>query len=323
MQIAIIGAGAMGSLFACRLIDAGAEVTLIDVDKALLQVLSSSGLKLHDQHGQRTYWPQVATCDEVHAVMDVLIVFTKSYHTRQAITSCLHLVSASTLVVTLQNGLDSLPVLREYIPDDQLAMGMTLYPADVVSPGVVRSLGEAQVRMRGVGVAPARGLDKLVEQLCRGGLQSLIDPHIDVTIWEKVVFNTALNSVCALTGATVGEVALHRDHRRQVFALVREAVSVAWAVGVAVNVQRIQAGIEEAFVVHATHKPSMLQDVEHGRRIEVDALSGALLGHAARHALEVPALASVDALLRRIGRGVQARQDTVQPQRNGENAAGR
>lgn len=307
MRISIVGAGAMGGLFACRLIDAGADVTLIDVDANLLHVLRTSGLKLQGKRGERLYPLRAARSEDVFGEMDALFVFTKSFHTRQAIASCLHLVGQSTLVVTLQNGLDSVPVLREYIADDQLVMGMTDYPADVVSPGVVRSLGDAQVKLRGVVPAPMPRLQRLVELLQKGGLKSVIDADIEVRIWEKVVFNTALNSVCALAGTAVGQVAASPDDRNLVFALVREAVSVASAVGIALNTQRIHDAIESAFVEHASHKPSMLQDIEHGKRIEVDALSGALLGHAGRHALAVPVMTSVDARLRQIEREGLAR----------------
>lgn len=314
MKIAVIGAGAMGSLFAARLIDAGAEVTLVDVDERLLDTLRTHGLRLEDEQGVRVYWPRVARAEQLQGEVDALLMLTKSHHTRQAIQACRHLLGQQTLVLTLQNGLDSVPVLREYVAEPCLAIGMTLYPADVLAPGSVRSCGGGEVRLRGLlpGAGQAGPLQALIDGLRRGGMCCIEDPDIEVSIWEKVAFNTALNSLCALTGVSVGELGRCARGREVALALVAEAAAIAASVGVALDPQRVVQAVEEAFVVHAGHKPSMLQDLEHGRRMEIDALSGALLAHARRQGVQAPAMAAIDRLLRR-----------AQRQRSGEKAAGR
>jgi 2-dehydropantoate 2-reductase len=304
MKIAVIGAGAMGSLFAARLIDAGAEVTLVDVDEHLLHALRTHGLRLEDELGARVYWPQAARAEQLHGQVDVLLMLTKSYHTRQAMQASQHLLGQQTLVVTLQNGLDSVPVLREFVADHCLAIGMTLYPADVLAPGSVRSCGAGEVRLRGLlpGPQPLGPLQALIDCLRRGGMHCIEDPDIEVSIWEKVAFNTALNSLCALAGENVGELGRCSRGREVALALVAEAEAIAASVGVALDPLRVTQAVEQAFVVHAAHKPSMLQDLEHGRRMEIDALSGALLAHARRQGVQAPAMAAVDRLLRRAQR---------------------
>ena len=288
MKIAVIGAGAMGSLFAARLIDAGAEVTLVDVDERLLDALRSHGLRLEDEQGARVYWPQVARAEQLQGEVDAMLMLTKSYHTRQAMQASRHLLGQQTLVLTLQNGLDSVPVLREYVADRCLAIGMTLYPADVLAPGSVRSCGAGEVRLRGLlpGPQQAGPLQALIDCLRRGGMHCIEDPDIEVSIWEKVAFNTALNSLCALARESVGELGRCDRGREMALALVAEAATIAASLGVALDPQRVMQAVQQAFVVHAGHKPSMLQDLEHGRRMEIDALSGALLAHA-RHAVSI------------------------------------
>ncbi|MFJ4064472.1 ketopantoate reductase family protein [Pseudomonas sp. NPDC089996] len=304
MKIAVIGAGAMGGLFAARLIDAGAEVTLVDVDERLLDTLRTQGLRLQDEQGTRVYWPRAARAEQLQGEVDALLMLTKSHHTRQAIEACRHLLGQQTLVLTLQNGLDSVPVLREYVTDHCLAIGMTLYPADVLAPGSVSSCGEGEVRLRGLMPGPGQAgpLQALIECLRRGGMHCIEDPDIEVSIWEKVAFNTALNSLCALTGENVGELGRCSRGREVALVLVAEAAAIAASVGVALDPQRVTQAVELAFVVHAGHKPSMLQDLEHGRRMEIDALSGALLVHARRHGVRAPAMAAIDRLLRRAQR---------------------
>lgn len=309
MKIAVIGAGAMGSLFAARLIDAGAEVTLVDVDERLLDALRSHGLRLEDEQGARVYWPQVARAEQLQGEVDAMLMLTKSYHTRQAMQASRHLLGQQTLVLTLQNGLDSVPVLREYVADRCLAIGMTLYPADVLAPGSVRSCGAGEVRLRGLlpGPQQAGPLQALIDCLRRGGMHCIEDPDIEVSIWEKVAFNTALNSLCALARESVGELGRCDRGREMALALVAEAATIAASLGVALDPQRVMQAVQQAFVVHAGHKPSMLQDLEHGRRMEIDALSGALLAHARRQGVRAPAMAAVDRLLRRAQRrGVMA-----------------
>lgn len=304
MKIAVIGAGAMGSLFAARLIDAGAEVTLVDVDERLLDALRSHGLCLEDEQGARVYWPQVARAEQLQGEVDAMLMLTKSYHTRQAMQASRHLLGQQTLVLTLQNGLDSVPVLREYVADRCLAIGMTLYPADVLAPGSVRSCGAGEVRLRGLlpGPQQAGPLQALIDCLRRGGMHCIEDPDIEVSIWEKVAFNTALNSLCALARESVGELGRCARGREMALALVAEAAMIAASLGVALDPQRVTQTVQQAFVVHAEHKPSMLQDLEHGRRMEIDALSGALLAHARRQGVRAPAMAAVDRLLRRAQR---------------------
>lgn len=308
MKIAVIGAGAMGSLFAARLIDAGAEVTLVDVDERLLDALRSHGLRLEDEQGARVYWPQVARAEQLQGEVDAMLMLTKSYHTRQAMQASRHLLGQQTLVLTLQNGLDSVPVLREYVADRCLAIGMTLYPADVLAPGSVRGCGAGEVRLRGLLPGPQQGpLQVLIDGLRRGGMHCIEDPDIEVSIWEKVAFNTALNSLCALARKSVGELGRCARGREMALALVAEAATIAVSLGVALDAQRVMQAVQQAFVVHAGHKPSMLQDLEHGRRMEIDALSGALLAHARRQGVRAPAMAAVDRLLRRAQRrGVMA-----------------
>ncbi|MFJ4353413.1 ketopantoate reductase family protein [Pseudomonas sp. NPDC089428] len=304
MKIAVIGAGAMGSLFAARLIDADAEVTLVDVDERLLDALRSHGLRLEDEQGARVYWPQVARAEQLQGEVDAMLMLTKSYHTRQAMQASRHLLGQQTLVLTLQNGLDSVPVLREYVADRCLAIGMTLYPADVLAPGSVRSCGAGEVRLRGLlpGPQQAGPLQALIDCLRRGGMHCIEDPDIEVSIWEKVAFNTALNSLCALARESVGELGRCDRGREMALALVAEAAMIAASLGVALDPQRVTQTVQQAFVVHAGHKPSMLQDLEHGRRMEIDALSGALLAHARRQGVRAPAMAAVDRLLRRAQR---------------------
>lgn len=294
----------MGTLFAARLIDGGADVTLVDVDERLLETLRGHGLRLEDQQGIRRYWPRAARAEQLRETFDALLVLTKSYHTHLAMQASRHLLGPQTVVLTLQNGLDSVPVLREYVADHCLAIGMTLYPADVLAPGSVRSCGGGEVRLRGLLSGPEHAvggmLAPLVESLRRGGMHCVEDPDIEVSIWEKVAFNTALNSLCALTGERVGAVGRSARGRRLAAALVSEAVAIAAPMGIALDFQRVMQAVQQAFVVHAGHKPSMLQDLEHGRHLEVDALSGALLTHARQHGVRAPVMVAIDRLLRRV-----------------------
>ncbi|MFJ4443381.1 ketopantoate reductase family protein [Pseudomonas sp. NPDC089422] len=311
MNIAVIGAGAMGSLFAARLIDGGADVTLVDVDEQLLETLRIQGLHLEDDQGSRVYWPRVARAEQLRGQADALLMLTKSYHTRQAVQACRHLLGPQTLVLTLQNGLDSVPVLREYVSDQCLAIGMTLYPADVLAPGSVRSCGGGEVRLRGLlpeGELAADGrLASFVNGLRRGGMQCVEDPDIEVSIWEKVAFNTALNSLCALSGESVGVVGRSSRGRELAGTLVAETALIAAPLGIALDARRVIQAVQQAFVVHAGHKPSMLQDLEYGRRLEVDALSGALLAIARQHGVRAPVMAAIDRLLRRVQLGGEKR----------------
>ncbi|KVN50877.1 2-dehydropantoate 2-reductase [Burkholderia sp. BCCIQ04A] len=309
MKIAILGAGAMGSLFGGRLAESGEAVTLIDVNDAHLEAIRRDGLRIDDDRGERrirtlhAMRPEAANADAAAAPdtpFDLLIVFTKSLHTRAALDGVRALLTPDTFVLTLQNGLGNVETVNAFVPIERILVGVTTWPADAAGPAHVRSHGAGTVRMMTADGAARPFAAAVADALSRAGLACTLDADVWAAIWEKVAFNAALNTVCAATGCTVDQLGHHHDGPRLALAIAAETAAVARAKGIAVDGARIARNVEHAIRDHRGHRPSMLQDVLAGRRTEIDAISGKVVAAARETGVAVPHAETLLALVRLI-----------------------
>ncbi|WP_406805538.1 ketopantoate reductase family protein [Burkholderia semiarida] len=309
MKIAILGAGAMGSLFGGRLAESGEAVTLIDVNDAHLEAIRRDGLRIDDDRGERrirtlhAMRPEAANADAAAAPdtpFDLLIVFTKSLHTRAALDGVRALLTPDTFVLTLQNGLGNVETVNAFVPIERILVGVTTWPADAAGPAHVRSHGAGTVRMMTADGAARPFAAAVADALSRAGLACTLDADVWAAIWEKVAFNAALNTVCAATGCTVDQLGHHHDGPRLALAIAAETAAVAHAKGIAVDGARIARNVEHAIRDHRGHRPSMLQDVLAGRRTEIDAISGKVVAAARETGVAVPHAETLLALVRLI-----------------------
>ena len=148
MQITILGAGAMGSFFGGLLAESGNSVTLLDINEVHLNTVAQNGLCLETNQGKRyVQGIKVSTPKDAVGTPELLIVFTKSLHTRAALDSIKQIIGADTQVLTLQNGLGNLEILSEFVVPENILIGSTTWPADAVSSGHVASHGVGAIRM--------------------------------------------------------------------------------------------------------------------------------------------------------------------------------
>lgn len=297
MRIAVIGAGAMGGLFGARLANAGHELAFVEVSEPTIEVIRAGGLRLLGEGTDIHVWPEIGRANHFTDPFDLLIVFTKGFHTAKAIDDVRHLLTPSTWVLSVQNGLGNAELISRTVSRDRIIVGMTDYPAQLQAPGTVYSQGHGRIKIwsfTGEIVSRVMVIAGLFDD---AGLRCSADPQVEVFIWEKLAFNAALNSICAVSGLTVGEVASAQGGREMAMAVAREAVSVALANGVSVDEVRIMASIDHAFVHHATHKPSMLQDVEAGRRTENEFIAGAIVKKGLSAGVHVPVTQCLHALI--------------------------
>lgn len=303
MKIAVIGAGAMGSLFGGRLALAGHDVRLVDVNAPHIAAINRDGLRLDLDQGVSVVRAITAgTADAFAGPVDLLLVFTKGYHTAAALAAAAQLVGPGTWALTLQNGLGTGERIAAALPGVPVAIGMTDVPADLKGPGHVGSHGKGHVRLWSQSGAADPALDRIAVALGEAGIEAHADPEVATAIWEKVIFNTVMNPVAALTRQTVGGMAGHPDGRPLAEAILGEAFAVAAACGVAVDQARVRAIIDHAWREHGPHQPSMLQDVLAGRATEIDSIAGQLAERGAAHGVPVPVLDTLTRLVRMMNR---------------------
>ena len=274
-KVIVIGAGAMGCLFAARLTETGAMVTVIDVDRARLEIIARDGIVLTDDHGRRTVRVGARLAADADEAVDLVILFTKGMHSAAAIASVDHLRRFAPIALTLQNGLGNAELLAAAFGEDRVIMGTALVPADLTDPNAVETHGLADIRIGPFGGTADDSVSDVVDLLVRAGFT--VDRHarIAAAIWEKVAFNAALNSIgmiCDVPNAGIDNEA----GRRIVGAVVDETVAVAAARGLDIDREGVLAQVEVALRDHRAHKASMLQDREQGRRSEIESINGAI-----------------------------------------------
>lgn len=288
MKIAIIGAGAMGSLFACFLHRAGHEIWLFDKDEERVRAIQEDGLVLEDPAGTHriSISTVTATARDI-GVADLVIVFVKSYDTAGAVGSAGAVFGVATPVLTLQNGLNNLETIAAVTGRDGLLGGTTAHGATLLGHGRIRHAGCGDTVIGAFGRAGAGELNAVAGLFNGAGITTAVTGDLTATLWRKLVVNAVINPLTALTGLCNGEFignpALADVQER----LVKEACSVAEARGIRINAGDALAMVGEVCRRTAANQSSMLQDVLNRRRTEIDAINGAVVS--AGEACGVPA----------------------------------
>jgi 2-dehydropantoate 2-reductase len=300
--VAVIGCGAVGSLFAANLATLDdVEVWAYDLARDHVDAINRDGLRLTGAGEVSARLRATADASELPAC-DFGIVATKAMHTEPAIAATAH-AFASGCVATVQNGIGNEDVLARHV--ERVIRGTTFPAGKITAPGVVQwdvkgdtTLGPFEDRP-----APFEAVERLADACTRGGMPTKAVPDARGPQWRKVIFNAATNPLGALTGLTHGRVCEQPALRRLASQLVDEGKAVAAAQGI-----ELDSDPEELIDYAARkdvaydHKASMLQDVEARRATEVDFLNGGIAEFGRRFGIATPAHETIQALVK----GVEA-----------------
>jgi len=288
MKVFVVGAGAMGCLYAAAFHRAGWAVELVDTNREHVAAINAHGLDLETRAGRESLPLPARLPDEAQGTADLILLFTKVFHTDAALNGAKHLIGLETHVLTLQNGLGNDEAVARHVARERVLVGVASLPADLVGPGRVRSMGDGGSRLYPAFTQDEEFAAKVAEALTNGGLKAELEPRIHEAIWEKAIFNATMNPLCALTRRTPGFLGAHKQSCDLIHELVEEGVAVANASGIAITSQPIHDLTLVSRVDHADHEASMLQDIKAGRRTEIDAINGAIVEAAKRAGIEAP-----------------------------------
>jgi len=296
-RVIIVGAGAMGCLFAARLAEQGAQVTLADIDRRRLDIIARDGVTLVDDKGERSLPVEAALPTDVAVAADLVLLFTKGTHSAQAISSVRHLAATKPVALTLQNGIGNAELLAEAFGEDQVLFGTAHVPADLTGPATVVTHGFGGVDLGGFTQSSQAFAPAAVEWLRRAGFDAKVTENANAAVWEKVAFNAALNAMAMI--CEVANAGMDNEPGRRIAAnVVGETAAVAAAKGIGLDRERIVATVDAALREHAHHKASMLQDREHGRPTEIELINGAIAREGARLGVPTPVCDTLSDLVR-------------------------
>ena len=304
MRVAIVGAGAMGGVWAARLSAAGTPVAVVDVSPNVVAAIATDGLVLQTRDGTETARPQATTRPEDLGPCDVVFFFVKAHHTASAAQFARPLVGSSTTVVSLQNGWGNADVLADTYPPEQIVVGVTYHSATVIAPGRVAHTGKGATYL-GPYVAGSP-LDRAVvvcQLLGAAGIDTTVTPQVKAEVWKKLILNAATLPTAALTRLSAGDLAQPGPMLDLVDALAAEAVQVARAQGYAIDLAEQTERIHAVLAGAGAGKASMLQDAEARRKTEIEVINGAVVRAAEKVGMDVPLNRAMVALIGGLERG--------------------
>ena len=296
MKICVVGAGAIGGVLGAKLALAGEEVTFIARNRNL-EAINASGFRLILEDGSEQHAPSVRAVQRYADAgeQDAVLLTVKAHQVRDLLPDLRALFGPRTMVVTMINGIpwwyfhklagphegrtlesvDPGGVLAGNIEPERV-IGSVVYPAaELVAPGVVKVIEGNRFTLGELDGERSERIDALSQAMMRAGFKAPVSRDIRSELWIKLWGNLSFNPISALTHATLEQICRFGPTRALAASMMREAQTVAETLGVRFKItleQRI-AGAEAV----GAHKTSMLQDVEAGRAIEIDALVGSVV----------------------------------------------
>ena len=287
MRIAVVGSGAMGSLFGGMLAEAGEEVTLVDVWEEHVRAINERGLRVRGVGGERAIRIHATTKPGEVGSVELVLIFVKSYDTQKAAADALPMASGQTVFLTLQNGLGNAEKIAEVVGSHRVVVGVTAQGSTLLGPGEIRHAGVGATTIGELNGSKTARILKIKEAFNRAGLATEVSASILDAVWSKVLVNVGINALTALTGLRNGELLVFPEIRGVMRRAVLEALEVAEAKGVRIRGNPVEKVYEVAEAT-AANRSSMLQDIDRGRRTEVGAMNGAIVEMGRRLGVDTP-----------------------------------
>jgi len=287
MKTAIIGPGAMGSLFGSLLTLAGKEVWLVGNRQEQIDRICSVGLTLEEK-GKIQIVPMNATSDVTSVgKADLVIFFVKTYDIEEAVSDALVLEKEDTIFLTLQNGLGNEEAICDKVNPKKVMLGITGHGATLLEPGHIRHAGWGKTF---IGELDHRITDRslrIAQMFCKAGIETEVSSNIHDQVWGKLLINVGINALTALTGFKNGQLLDYPETMRLMEKLVSEAAEVARRKGVQIEGDPIEK-VKKAAEATRENRSSMGQDFDHRQKTEIDAINGAVVREAQPLGIPVP-----------------------------------
>ena len=310
MKIVVAGAGAIGGYIGGRLARTGADVVLY-ARGPHLRAMQERGLKVISPDGDFHVTPAVTGSIGDIGVADVVFLGVKAHSLTTLAPELRVLFGPDTVVVSMQNGIpwwyfqnyggelnnlrlervDPGGVIASAIESRRVLGSLAYFATDVVEPGVIRHTEGNKISFGEPDGTKSERARRIAEPLIAAGFRCPINPRFRHEIWVKLLGNVAFNPISALTGGTLEELARHVDVGRSIREIMAETEAVARKLGIElpISIEQRMAGAEKV----GAHKTSMLQDLEAGRPMELEAVVGAVVELGERLGVAMPVTRTV------------------------------
>ena len=320
-RAAIYGAGSLGTILGAFITKNGGQIDLINHNQAHVKALNENGARVV---GTMEFTQKVTaiTDSQMSGKYDIIFLMTKQQHNREVVTFLKDYLASDGVIVTLQNGLPEIGI-AEIVGEDRVLGCTVAWGATMKGPGVCELTSSPDSLTFGLGAASdhvSAHLNEVKELLEMMGPVELEHNFIG-TRWSKLLINAGFSGMSAVTGSTFGEAAADRKSRKVLQKIIKECIDVCKAAHI--RIEPIQGKdivklldysnpLKKAFSFciipvairkHALLKASMLQDLEHGKKTEVDSINGSVCEFGRRVGVPTPANDKVVEIIHRIEAG--------------------
>jgi len=321
MRKAIYGAGSLGTILGAYITAGGEQIDLINRNKAHVEALRKNGAKVTGTVNF-TQKVSVLTPDEMEGRYDIIFLMTKQQHNAEVVTKLKDFLAEDGVIVTLQNGLPE-PGIAEIVGEDRVLGCTVAWGATMTGPGESELTSSPDSLTFSLGKISKNEVSHMdeVKRLLELMGPAEIDPNFIGTRWSKLLINASFSGMSAVLGCTFGEAAGDKASRKIVQKLIKECIDVCAKGGIRiepvqgkdiVKLLDYHGPVKKAisnFIIpiairkHARLKASMLQDIEKGKKTEVDAINGAVCAYGRKVGCPTPANDKVVDIIHRIESG--------------------
>jgi 2-dehydropantoate 2-reductase len=287
LNIAVLGVGAMGSLFGSRLNDL-AHVTLIGHWVEQIETVRRDGLTVTYPDGHQTQHALRITNNlaEVPAA-DLALILVKGYQTGDAARQAAQVLKPNGLAITLQNGLGNLEILAEAVGARRAGLGITAQGATMLAPGYVYHAGQGPTHLAQI-LGREKRLADIAALFNAAGLETTLVDNPDSLVWGKLAINAGINPLTALLDVPNGALVENEQWLEIMAAAANEVAYIAAAQGIHLPYDDVARRTAEVSMATAGNRSSMLQDVTRHAPTEIDTISGAVVRFGKRLGIPTP-----------------------------------
>ena len=297
MRIAVLGSGGIGGYYGALLANAGHDVSFI-ARGAHLEAMQGRGLTVRTPQGESTMRVTAVADTRTPGPVDLVLFCVKSYDTEPAARALVPLMARDTGVLTLQNGVDNLDAIASVVGAGAVLVGAVYVALQLIGPGmIVRAGREGTIVFGERSGAVTERAQRIAGAFQQSGLLHQVSTHINRVLWEKFLFIAGVGGVTALARSGIGPLLASPEGRTLLTTSCEEVVTVARAAGAPLHADAVRSVIEEATTLPPQWRSSMARDLDDGRRLEVDALSGAVVRRGREHGLRTPVHQAIAACL--------------------------
>ena len=291
MKILFAGAGALGSRFGYMLFKNKEDVTFVDTWEAHVEKIRNKGLKvIIDDVDLGNYYIPIYRPEQISGKYDVIFVATKSMQLRPMLDSVKHLFHEDTKIVCILNGLGHVETLKDYVKEENILIGVTVWTSGLGGPGILEAHGTGKIELKQVKEINLDRTLSLVERFNEAGLNIKYSADTYQSIWHKAGLNCVLNSFCTLIDCNINQYGSYDKNLELTRAVLNEVTAVGRAEGIDVKQEVIEKNIENLFSLETggAHYPSLYQDMKNGRLTEIDYLNGEVSRLGKTHNIPTP-----------------------------------